>query len=407
MKESVRRIIIFAVIVATGTILIVADIPLIYLIPLILAVGFVLLLLLGAISIADLRAVFSRRQPKNLKPPLLPGQPGAVNLPEKKNAPLPAPVPKKPDKTAGMVPEKLPEKPAGIRQHLGSFVTSVRSIGRIIEERGKHAKKIEDIDRLLDNTVTEKVKGSALASAGEMTSNSLIPPGGAGRAEQPADDDPFISLSGDELETGLLDALDENEPPSSSVTAPEGTGPATSGESAPDLDIPPDLEIPRLPEDVASLEGEDSMDEGFGDLDGISIEDGDLDENFETEKPAPVPQDVHEPPQSADASSDLVPPPPIEPLPPVDLISKEEDTEGEQAEMALFDVASGRDADMLSSLASDIKHVKKELDLSLLRDLKDFKAPASEIESELKDLYDQIDGGNNEGKREPTLPPEK
>ena len=38
---------------------------------------------------------------------------------------------------------------------------------------------------------------------------------------------------------------------------------------------------------------------------------------------------------------------------------------------------------MLSSLASDIKYVKKEQNVSLLRELKDFKAPATDIEKEL------------------------
>ena len=47
--------------------------------------------------------------------------------------------------------------------------------------------------------------------------------------------------------------------------------------------------------------------------------------------------------------------------------------------------ASGSDADLLSSLASDVKHVTKEKNTSLLRDLKDFKAPATDIENELND----------------------
>jgi hypothetical protein len=52
--------------------------------------------------------------------------------------------------------------------------------------------------------------------------------------------------------------------------------------------------------------------------------------------------------------------------------------------------ASGTDEDMLSSLASDVKHVKKEQNTSLLRDLKDFKAPATDIESELDGIYQKM-----------------
>jgi hypothetical protein len=52
--------------------------------------------------------------------------------------------------------------------------------------------------------------------------------------------------------------------------------------------------------------------------------------------------------------------------------------------------AGGTDEDLLSSIASDVKTVKKEKDLSLLRELKDFKAPASQIEDELQGMFDQI-----------------
>ena len=64
-----------------------------------------------------------------------------------------------------------------------------------------------------------------------------------------------------------------------------------------------------------------------------------------------------------------------------------EDEVSTQADMAAFASGSSTDDDMLSSLASDVKHVKKEKDLSLMRELKDFKAPAAEIEKELNDIY--------------------
>jgi hypothetical protein len=51
---------------------------------------------------------------------------------------------------------------------------------------------------------------------------------------------------------------------------------------------------------------------------------------------------------------------------------------------------SGGDDDLLSSLASDVKQVKKERNLSLLRELKDFKAPATSIEDELKETYEML-----------------
>jgi hypothetical protein len=442
MKDNIRRIILFAVIVGTGTVLIVFNVPLIFLIPLILAVGFILLLLLGAITVSDLRAGLSRVRLKNLTQRL-----SAIKFPGRKNAPLPVPVPAKPEKATGKPMAKIPEKPTGIRQHLESFVTSVRSIGLIIQDRGKHTKKVEDIDKMLDRTVMEKVKGSALASAGAMPGTSAMPAGGAGAmAGQSAEQDPFLSLSGEELEAGLLDALDENEPAlppaaASGVTAPdmtaeaapvldmpdlempplpddidvgEGTGSGLTAEAAPVLDMP-DLEMPPLPDDIdvgegtseeggatglAGLEtGEAAVDESLGELDSINIEDVDLGEDTETEEPASAQQAATKPAPSPGSSSSLIPPPPIAPPPPSDLIPKAKDSGLDQAEMASFAAASGSDDDMMSSLASEIKHVKKEKDLSLLRELRDFKAPASEIEKDLKDLYDRINAAKNEVKK--------
>ena len=61
--------------------------------------------------------------------------------------------------------------------------------------------------------------------------------------------------------------------------------------------------------------------------------------------------------------------------------------------------ASGSDEDMLSSLASDVKHVTKEKNTSLLRDLKDFKAPAIDIENELKDMYETMKSASDPRKK--------
>jgi hypothetical protein len=58
--------------------------------------------------------------------------------------------------------------------------------------------------------------------------------------------------------------------------------------------------------------------------------------------------------------------------------------------MAAFASNSGADEDLLSSIASDVKHTKKDRDVSLLRELKDFKAPAEEIEKELMLVSERI-----------------
>jgi hypothetical protein len=60
---------------------------------------------------------------------------------------------------------------------------------------------------------------------------------------------------------------------------------------------------------------------------------------------------------------------------------------------------------MLSSLASDVKHVAKEQNTSLLRDLKDFKAPATAIENELKEMYETLKSVSDPRKK--VIPPGK
>jgi ABC-type bacteriocin/lantibiotic exporter with double-glycine peptidase domain len=67
MKKSLRRGILFTVIVIAGSVMILFDVPLLVMIPLILVVGFVILLLLGAMTVADIRSVFTRKKVKDSK----------------------------------------------------------------------------------------------------------------------------------------------------------------------------------------------------------------------------------------------------------------------------------------------------------------------------------------------------
>ncbi len=60
MKENIRRLVLFAMIVGIGSVLIFVDIPLLYLLPLIIVVGFFLLLLLGSITVTDIKNVVSK-----------------------------------------------------------------------------------------------------------------------------------------------------------------------------------------------------------------------------------------------------------------------------------------------------------------------------------------------------------
>lgn len=57
----------------------------------------------------------------------------------------------------------------------------------------------------------------------------------------------------------------------------------------------------------------------------------------------------------------------------------------DEEEMISFGSGSRQDDDLMASLKSEAKGVKKQENLSLLRDLKDVKVPASDLEKELKD----------------------
>ena len=61
--------------------------------------------------------------------------------------------------------------------------------------------------------------------------------------------------------------------------------------------------------------------------------------------------------------------------------------------MARFAASAPVDDDLLSSLATEIKTVKIEQNLSLLRDLKDFRAPATDIENGLQAMSDKLSEG--------------
>jgi hypothetical protein len=154
-------------------------------------------------------------------------------------------------------------------------------------------------------------------------------------------------------------------------------------------------------EEFSSLDGADSIDQDFSDLEDVNLDDLDLDVDI----PEDTPPAATVSPSAAGSQKPAVNPDWIASDAPkdADLPQQKASTNKDMASFA--GGASSSDADMLSSLASDVKYVPKEQNLSLLRDLKDFKAPASEIESELQYVHDMINAGQASGKK--TTPPQK
>lgn len=382
----------FAVIVVTGSVMIFADMALIYMLPLLIVVGVILLLLLGAITPGEIKASFSKINFKRLRE-----YPGFKQICSLKIFAKKTSVPKKNTKTPGN------GKQSGIGFHLSSLVTSIHSLGHILSDRKKPVKKVEDINKMLDKTVSEKVKGH-----GAEQSPSLS--GAAAGGALPADDDPFNSLSGDDLESGLLDSLDEPEADSTLASTGGNSGSAAPAED--ELSMP---ELPPLPdatgaeasalsgsggelEGLDGLDAESSLDSALGELDNLEIDEEEVGEESSTSQSDDASQQSGKPSEtSLPATGGLIPAAPIVPPADTNLIPEASDSD-----LSTFAAGpTGTDEDMLSSLASEIKHIKKEKDISLLRELKDFKAPASDLEKELQEMTDQlINVGKNAAKKE-------
>ena len=398
MKDSLRRLVIFVTIVGIGSAMILVNIPLIYLLILIAVVGFLLLILLGAVTVNEIKtAVTGFSLSRLIKKPA--SKKGEVPQAASKPPALPKEAGGK--KAEKSVPLKPGETSVGIKAHITLLVSSIGSIGKILTDRSKPRKKVEDIDKLLEHTIAEKVsRSSALESAASVPAASGQPtggPGAAGSAGSGKDVDPFLSLSGEELETGLLDGLDDTELSVPLPVSPETPAePGSAGISLPDMDMPP---LPDGDADEASailaahseesgeefsgLEGGETLNENLGELDSINLDDIDLGDD--TAIPEPVPEPPARSPVAAPGAGSLVPATPITPAGSSDSGSDEHDISAFASGNA-----PGSDEDMLSSLATDIKQVKKEKDVSLLRELKDFKAPATDIEKELTEISEQL-----------------
>ena len=410
MKESLRRVILFTVIVITGSVMILFDVPLIFMIPLILAVGFVILLLLGAITVADFRSVFKKKKLKNPKKISLVQRLNEMKFFEKKPV-QPDKKPASPNKNEEI--KKSAGNKTGAGSHLRLFFTSLGSLRTVLKERSKQAKKVEHINELLDKAVSEKVITSALATAGKGADTKFPQPGSSGEPGlkgREKEQDPFLSLSGDEFDTTLLDGLEGQEThgaPSLGQIPTSGAWITGSNLSMNEPEIPmPSLEISSEAdsilkdneeglEEFSGLEGGETFDQDFSDLDNVNLDDIDLDVDLKEETPPAAGESppMAESPKTTVKEDWIASDAPKGADLPANKISADKD-------MASFaGGASVSDADMLSSLASDVKYVAKEQNLSLLRDLKDFKAPATEIENELQDVHDRMKAGQNSGKK--------
>jgi hypothetical protein len=424
MKETLRKPLLFMVIVVVGSVLVLFDIPLLILLPLLLMVGFGTLLALGSITVPEIRGGIAGLGKTGFLKRL-----NDIKFFEKTPAgakQVPPGVVAKKD--GAKEKKKETEDKPGLAAHISTFLSSIGSLASVLRQKSKQGKKVEDIDKLLDKTVSEKV--STPSPAG--TAPVMAAGGGGSNPGKGLDmDDPFMSLSGDEFDEGLLDGLGDGDGLATSSPA-AGEEPVFNPADFPDLETDgPELPVSAqsvspaggdTPEDTGNsaggggleefsgLDGGDLPDSDFGDLDGLSLDDIEPDAD-----PGSTPAAVPEAPEPSPAAPAPSAAPPADSnalktawIPsdaPKDAGEMEDDV-STQADMAAFAGGSGGDEDLLSSIASDVKHTKKEQDLSLLRELKDFRAPAVEIEKELGGMYERMNLAQQTRKKDPSPPRE-
>ncbi len=414
MNSGLRRLLIFIIMVSTGTVLILFDLPLVFIIALAAAIGFLLLVLLSPSTASEIKKSilnmdkisFIRRQKSNKT---------YIKIAEQKGA--------EPQQTIEFKVEpfetthtKSPDRKKDFSLNLSSIASSFKSLGTILRTRTKpQGDTAGEIRTLPNKKVSEKVNVSALARAGELSQDSMkadkVGSGGTGGSSAKGGsspsyaNDPFLSLSSDELETGLLDTVDEEnktgteikpDSPPTDLTPPyvPGSSGVTIGES--DIPIPPQevsMEAQEQPapeepdlEEFNGLEGTDTIDQNLDELDTIDFDAVKLDGDMWEEEPATAtaiafPQAITPAPDVQDTREPTAPASSLSGVP--GMIQRARD----QSDMTVFTAPPSADDVMISSLAADIKTTKKAKDISLLRDLKDFKVQAKDIEKELSELY--------------------
>jgi len=423
MSSSLHRLLIFIIMVSTGTVLILFDLPLMIIMALVAAIGFLLLVLLSPATASEIKSSilnvdkisFIRRQ-KSTKT--------YIKIGEHKAAEPQQVVEFK------VEPFEIAKKPRTEREkdsslNLATLASSFKSLGTMLRSGKKpDMNKVRGSDKLPIKTVSEKVNVSALARAGELSPDSGIVKGskpggpggthaGSGSSPHPVDD-PFLSLSSDELESGFLDTVDEEDkkgtgikpdtpspdafppyvPGSSGVTIGESDIPIPPQEVP--LEGPPDEEEPS-PSNEPDLEGfddfgaTDTIDQNLDELDTIDLDSVELnDETWEEEtdtedSPPPSPPEIKPlPPEATGTAGSAAPaisPPKVPGM---------NQNAGDLTDMTVFTAPVSEDDLVVRSIAADIRIARKTKDVSLLRELKDYKAPAKKIEEELSDLYSEL-----------------
>lgn len=413
MKDTVRRILLFVVILIAGLVLILFDLPAVLLVLVVIVLAFVALLINGSIKLPKLRVpniAFSlkkgpKKQDKEQKSPVV--QKAAPEKSGKKQEPPPKKTTKK----------TSPKSTGSLSTIRGAFSSMGQALSVIAGDIGKARKPSSAKQRdkqKLDQMLDQSVQGRAPDIRSLKEANPEIVPSGKQTVS-----DPFSTLVKEQMNTELLESEGAGEDLGDLASLNDfDLGADMTGAFSDDisnLDISLDAEEGIAIDDdsdtdeVASIlaanmgdldpaeEEKDllSSDMNLGGLEDLDINSIDLDQelgdpdNPETKESRMVSQPEKSSPGSSQkpASSS---PAPMGGSPPASAPSAKpavmETPKDMSASMMAFSSGKGMDDDLMSSLKSDASGVKRNDNAPLLRDLKDVKVPAEDLEKDLEGI---------------------
>ena len=357
MKDSTRRLVLFIVILVAGSLMIVLDIPVFYLILGTVCLGIILLFLTGAVRLPSFR-----REGKKQK----------------------GPSPPAPEKKAKKIPKKRKERIQGEKGGIGEFFSSLAgafsALGRDLKNLGRSDQEKERRRKKLDELLDASVRGAEVVSLDDIAPDAVP-------VEKKKVSDPFTALVSEDLNADLVNGVPGEDEYSflEDMEIDVGNGPAPGEATAVNnaaMDI--GLSTEEIPVALDEVNDADEVKEILaaheeelalpGDAELAGLENLDLDAVDVGGEPAPGP--VAEPaqppapaPSPAEAPGAAAPPP-----------------QPGEAEMATFARARGETDDLMAALKAEARGVKKQEYASLIRDLKDVHIPAADLEKELADL---------------------
>lgn len=407
MKESIRQMAIFVVILAAGSVLVLFDIPFVYLVAGIVILCVLVLILAGAVKIRIPRRSTKKEKGKGkdeVPAMATAGKATGTGNPESGKSRILSP-PNDP----GQKEDRT--KPKGSKS---TRTSGIKLIGDAIRE-GFHI-FVSDLSRAKKKqapkvVASERAKGTESLRDADVETVPAI---------KRVVEDPFRDLVKEEGDTELLNR----------ATAPENVNfaPFDGMEGLDGLDLPTGEDIAHA--DLSSAEenpqltiDEETDDEvaeileshkeeldpgspgpelsGLDELDSLDLGSIDLDEGIDLEgenAPQMVPSAVSpesasvasKPPQTGSGTSQ--PSASVEKPTPFSMSDmKNSASPGkvttEQESMLSFASGSGGDDDLISSLRTEVSQTKRKTNESLLRELKDTRVPASDLAKELESVF--------------------